>query len=547
MGQVAMHQAYESAHILLVEDDPGHQELVRSALQDGRPHVRVHVASSGSDAADIIEEHTAARYDCVILDYSLPDCTAPELLRDLAELGVNCPQVVISSSRSQDIVIESMRSGSVDFVPKQDAVLGNMLWDRIALAMHEHRHRERSRRNRERRQRHLVQLAELDPLTGLSNRRVVDELFNDRRRTWERRGEGSIILLDLDHFKRVNDEYGHAVGDRVLQAAAQAMRTVASNGDIACRWGGEEFIIVLRGRGYAEAVAAAEALRRRLAAESIRTESGILRVTASVGVTSFQSNEFRKDLIKQADQAMYEAKHLGRNRVVTWLHAVFRRLSRLPSVTRADRVTERLNAVLDAWELPFGPTQREHLTEHSIRVARVAHKLGTAMRLDANELRTLVTASLCHDIGKLLIPESVLAKRECLTTTERALINRHGQDGADMALDLGADEATACAIRHHHTRFDSYKGTDLECTLGPIPRILAVADSLVAMTSERTYQLRRSVNSALAELRCCHGGQFDPEVISVLPNALKDSDFADLVVRPAPIEMGSVLAAGAAG
>ncbi|NGZ77776.1 sensor domain-containing diguanylate cyclase [Saccharibacillus alkalitolerans] len=159
--------------------------------------------------------------------------------------------------------------------------------------------------------RELQEMMQTDSLTGLYNRRKMDELLNDAIK--ENGGKLAIILLDIDRFKRINDECGHLCGDAVLQRAAKILRLHEGENGTAGRWGGEEFLLLLRHTGLEEA----EALAERIRADMERTDFGKAgRVTGSFGVTAAEPGEGTRQIFKRADEALYAAKHGGRNRVV---------------------------------------------------------------------------------------------------------------------------------------------------------------------------------------------------------------------------------------
>jgi diguanylate cyclase (GGDEF)-like protein len=158
-----------------------------------------------------------------------------------------------------------------------------------------------------------VRLASVDPLTGLHNRRVFFELAEQAATRCGDRTALTAIMLDIDHFKRINDVYGHDVGDQAIAAVARA---AASECRIIGRLGGEEFAILLEGQSLSDGVAHAERLRARLAALTFDTTSGTLTLTCSFGASERKAGESIDDLIKRADVALYAAKTGGRNRVV---------------------------------------------------------------------------------------------------------------------------------------------------------------------------------------------------------------------------------------
>lgn len=173
---------------------------------------------------------------------------------------------------------------------------------------------QRARLARERRHRQHAQLeARTDALTGLPNRRGLDEQLHAALRQQPLGAPLSVIVFDLDHFKRVNDTCGHATGDAVLASAARELKRVLRDGDVFGRWGGEEFLVVLPGAPRTAAVAVAERLRWHLRTHVL---AGARAVTASFGVAAWRAEDTLGTLLARADARMYRAKSLGRDRTV---------------------------------------------------------------------------------------------------------------------------------------------------------------------------------------------------------------------------------------
>jgi diguanylate cyclase (GGDEF)-like protein/PAS domain S-box-containing protein len=170
---------------------------------------------------------------------------------------------------------------------------------------------------RKRHEDRLVALATTDPLTGASNRRAGDLSLQDALIAWQRHGTCfALLLLDCDHFKRVNDRWGHDVGDKVLAALVRICRENLREADTIIRWGGEEFLLCLRGAGRDVALSIAERLREAIACASVEHDSGSFQVTVSIGVTLVDAADRNTDeIVRRADQALYRAKEAGRNRV----------------------------------------------------------------------------------------------------------------------------------------------------------------------------------------------------------------------------------------
>lgn len=501
----------EPVRILLAEDDPEHQCLLHLAVRGGRPHVAISTAYNRDEFVAQIE---AQSFDCAVIDFNLADSRANELLRILSEIQPACPAIVVSADNSINAVVESFRSGSADFVAKHEAILGDTLWKRIEHACANARRTERKRRKIQRRHQRMVALAETDPLTGLANRRHVDRiLLGNGRKTFDRRGKASVILFDLDHFKRINDHYGHIAGDRVLRVVAETIRRQVRPNDIVARWGGEEFVVIRPACNLAQGVYWAERFRRSIAARSIElSDDDEVTVTLSAGVAAVDSHELSVHTLDRADQALYAAKNLGRDRVCTWEFVAFRRLLRtLPGNT----FEQRLQQMHTRTRALVGHVQLEYLTDHALAVGRVCTLIANALGLDRRTTGRLQLAARCHDLGKILVPESILAKQRPLTREEWHLLSRHAVDGAELAKEMGADGVIAGYIRHHHDRFNTS-----ESDVPFEAHVLAVADAYVAMVTARPYQTTRSRTAALHELRRGRGTQFHPQVVDVAIPAL---------------------------
>ena len=162
----------------------------------------------------------------------------------------------------------------------------------------------------------LKRLATTDPLTGAFNRRHFMELMlREQRRAERYDAVYSVLMIDIDHFKRVNDTYGHQVGDQAIQAMSAACQKALRPTDLLARYGGEEFIITLTHTDQPGAAKVAERLREAVSEIELQTEQGILKFTISIGVSTFFKRSLLEEIIGRADQALYQAKTSGRNRV----------------------------------------------------------------------------------------------------------------------------------------------------------------------------------------------------------------------------------------
>jgi diguanylate cyclase (GGDEF)-like protein len=170
----------------------------------------------------------------------------------------------------------------------------------------------------------LSEISARDALTGLYNRwYVMEKIDSEMNRSLRHRSPVSLIMLDIDHFKRVNDSFGHSAGDRVLRSVGQVLRDSCRIYDVAGRYGGEEFCVVLPETKVGNTTVVAERIRERLAANRFEIGGDSVAVTASIGIAGIDAIESEAALspailIDRADQALYSAKHRGRNRVEMW-------------------------------------------------------------------------------------------------------------------------------------------------------------------------------------------------------------------------------------
>lgn len=502
----------QNAKILVVDDDQTHQRLLSIIIQRGFKDATISTANDGEECRRKITEEP---FDCIVTDFNLPGCHTYELLTELKDVAPNVPVIVVSSSDEQQIVIDSMRSGVIDFIPKHDAFTSDVLCQRISKALAEQRRREGERRKTDRRKRELIEQAIRDHLTGLYNRRYMDEMLKRlSREPIDPRANVSITMVDVDHFKQVNDSHGHPFGDTVLQAVAEKILASCRDSDVAARWGGEEFLILKIGTDPVHAMNWAELLRQTIRDVTFEVNGAQVGVTISAGVVNLPIGEVTEDAVAKADKAMYLAKQHGRNRMFPGQIVSFYEKVLQVSATSNNPV-EKLNNILYLTQSTLGPTQWEDLTRHSQEVSRAAVRLGRNSDVNPATLERLRVAGLCHDLGKFVIPEAILAKSTPLSSEERKLLSLHAPLGAEMALMLGVDHETADYIRHHHQHYNATESNDgVDGSSVPLgARLLHIADALITMTSERPYQKKRTAEGAFSELRRERGRQFDPILI----------------------------------
>jgi len=297
--------------ILVCDDDPADRKLVRAYLRQvaGREIVML----EAGERAEIEKALGRGSIDLVLMDNQMPEKSGMEWLAEIVEKRM-APVVMLTGAGSEEVAVQALQEGAVGYLPK-GSLSKEKLVETIDVALEKWRLMQQSRANQE----ELERLANLDSLTGLHNRRaILHRLDEEIKQVRRYKGELSLTMLDIDHFKKVNDQYGHLTGDEVLENVAALMQQNVRNTDTVGRYGGEEFIVVLPKTDLSSAGIMAERLRKAIEAAEMRdSEGNTFGITVSQGLSSYKPGEDELALISHADDALYRAKQNGRNRVET--------------------------------------------------------------------------------------------------------------------------------------------------------------------------------------------------------------------------------------
>jgi len=349
--------------------------------------------------------------------------------------------------------------------------------------------------------------AATDSLTNLYNHRSLHEAL-DKEVERSRRHDHSlaVLMMDIDGFKLFNDTYGHQEGDRVLRQMARMLKREIRFNDIAGRYGGDEFMLILPETSRDEAVACANRILEAAAQEQVQPREGEnLPMSLSIGLAIFPDHSRHKEeLIAYADASLREAKEAaGGNLVVAddepddplaSKHTAFGVLDALVrAVDRKDRYTRR----------------------HSQQNAEYAVDLGQTMGLSEGTLNALRIAGLLHDVGKIGVPDDILRKPGALTDEEFAIMREHVVLSNLIVHGVPNLQEVSDAVYAHHERWDG-KGYPRGLTGEEIPlsgRIMALVDAYSAMILDRPYRKALTIEGAVAELRRNAGTQFDPDLV----------------------------------
>ena len=419
-----------------------------------------------------------------------------------------------------------------------------------------------------------------DGMTGLKTHRFFMEALTGEWKRSTRAGRSfSLVLMDLDRFKFVNDFYGHLDGDLVLQRVARVLVENCRRSDVVARYGGDEFVVLMPETDSDQSHQMAAKLRSWICSDPVLRDKN---VTSSFGVATFPLNgSTPQELIQVADASMYLSKHQGGNAVSTadqfnpddskkwkrdvldaYLGVTLKRLfatgpdafveirSRIEQFARSLAETEPSSRSkdLEATEIsgpaaelffePLPPIVMDTLTSlalavdskdqftqgHSVKVSSYAVLIAEAIGMAASEIEAVRLGAMLHDVGKVGVVESILNKNGPLDPEEWEAMKRHVEYGAKLLEPLRGTQSVREMVAHHHEFFDG-SGYPHGLTGEQIPlgaRIIAIADAYDTITSERTYKKARTAEEAFQELDRCASAQFDPELVRIFINRLRD-------------------------
>ncbi len=396
----------------------------------------------------------------------------------------------------------------------------------------------------------LKKEAVTDSLTELYNRRYFNQaLQKEAERAQRLHQPFSVVSLDLDYLKKINDTYGHFFGDLAIRTIADILKKNARSIDVPARLGGEEFSVLLPGVDSSGAMIAAERIRAAIEAQELDT---IGHVTASIGVSTFPEHSIKLDeLLDLADQAMYKSKINGRNRVTLakatdsedeWHEIAFAAFMDILTKQKipipdaiAKEVTSKLKAinasetkstlfsVADTLSQTYNQHYKKGLTKAKVSMAI---ELGRKMELSKEDIDKLKIAMMLYDIGKLLIPEEILNKKDPLTDEEKKKIQEHPLVAARKILQpISAVSDIVPIIEAHHENWDG-TGYPNKLSGESIPvasQIILLIDAYFALTQSRPYRVARSKEEALEIIKLESGKKWNEKLVEQFVDMLNES------------------------
>jgi len=391
-----------------------------------------------------------------------------------------------------------------------------------------------------------------DPLTELFNRRFYeDALAREAKRALRLNQPFTLISLDLDKLKHINDMYGHSAGDAAIKAVARVINKNSRSVDVPSRVGGEEFAIILPGVDSQGGLVAAERIRASLEAEPVEI---VGKITASIGVATFIEQTSNPDeLVEMADKAMYFAKQNGRNQVklaeaadeISWQEVavdafvqildnhkipfnesmaddLYKKLQTNQEHASGASTKDLLYNVVDTISKSYAPQHQEGVTKAKVQLASAIAK---RFDLSKNDVDKLKIAMLLYDIGNIMVPNDLLKKTSPLTDEEKATITKHPIYAAQEILKPISHVANIIPIiEHHHEAWDGTgypskkKGDDIPL----ISQIILIVDSYYAMTSDRPYRKAFSEAEAVEEIKKLRGKKYSEELTDEFIRSIED-------------------------
>ena len=368
----------------------------------------------------------------------------------------------------------------------------------------------------------LTEYANIDGLTGAYNHRYFYELIGvEFEDSMKNNLHLSLLMVDIDYFKKYNDMYGHAKGDELLKTITSLLHKNIRISDSLFRYGGDEFCIILPGTNKEDASLIANKLREEAYNYNSFGQEYLPdgKLTISIGVSTLNTkSENCNNFIENADMALYRAKFLRRNKVEVY-SSVF------------DQVVETDNMNPDLLEnmkslkalISVINSRDTYTFKHVDRVFHYCNIMADYLKLSIADKRLLLFGAYLHDLGKINVSKETLIADNNLTKEQWEELKKHPQDGADIVKQIEGFEDVVPIVLQHHEKYD---GTGYPNGLSGenicyLARILTVVDSFDAMTNQRTYQKTKTFEEAFEEIERCKGTHFDPIIAEKFIECIK--------------------------
>ncbi|MDD4774199.1 MAG: diguanylate cyclase [Eubacteriales bacterium] len=366
----------------------------------------------------------------------------------------------------------------------------------------------------------LTEYANLDGLTGVYNHRYFYECLG--RLSEESTNNNtplSLLIMDIDYFKKYNDIFGHKKGDELLVALIGTIKTHIRKEDVLCRYGGDEFCLILTDTDKKQANDIADRLRESVANTYFDGQEYMPdgNLTISIGLAAFSSQtDNYYNLIENADIALYKAKFLRRNKVEVF-NSIFEQFKEFDNgdLIESLKSLKTLLVVINSRD--------KYTYKHAERVFNYCNLMAVHLSLPIKEKKVLLYSAYLHDLGKINISKEILVGDNQLKQEQWDELRRHPKDSADIIAQVKGFEDVVPIVLQHHEKYDGsgYPEGLAGENIAYLARILTIIDSFDAMTNQRTYQKIKTFNEAYEEIERCRGTHFDPDLADEFIKVMK--------------------------
>ena len=533
-----------SLSVLLVENDPVASHLFRRSLEENHSCL-VDQASNLNEAMTKLKRNS---YHLLLVESELDQENGVNLVDEVRRIHLNIPVVLMACEPNQDLRERVKNSIGVTLLIKNEnhyQELSNILRESYRKFYRTGSKREKDWGRERSLERHLDSrmIPEImdvrsgnriqDELTGLySHSYLHDRVVLEYARVTRYSYPLSCLMVDIDHFKSINEQYGHRVGDEILKKAGELLFENCRLSDIVARYGGEEFAVLLPHVDYQGAKELANRLRLVFAEHQFTVENHEINLTVSIGISSYPEDtiDHCAEITSYANDALFRAKALGRNCVTLYKDIVPTFGEGLPSLKISEdkilefqrRMTEisslARKAYIDASKALIRALEnKDRFTAgHAASCAKYALQVAQVMGMSIEDAEIVQHAALLHDIGKICIPDNILLKSGKLSFAEFESMKQHPYLGYKILKPIKFLQQESILVLHHHEWFN---GEGYPCRLksAEIPlgsRIISVIDSYDTMRiAGGRYKKTFTVEDSVRELVVCAGAQFDPHVV----------------------------------
>lgn len=525
-----MENKNQKERLLVVDDDENTRLVYEEILSE-----EGYFVETASTLESAVEELEKASYDLVLADLRLPDGSGLDLLGFIRDSEIPAEVIIVTGYASVENTIEALNRGAFAYMQKPVNMEELKIFIARALKI-----KKLSADNRALLQR-FKDLSLKDPHTGLYNYRYLSErLKKELGRARRHDLPLSVVMIDIDYFKSINDVYGHSYGDRILKDFSSFLKDFVRDTDVVLRYGGEEFVLILTDTSSDGAVTVVRRLLDEVNRHVFDPEGRRVRFTISVGVWSLAKGDLSStvsSVIDAVDSAMLKAKELGGDRFVEYHQASLE--GAVSGVLekgiedfreKIDRMQKRANQSVVESIYALAKTieaKQSSISEHAEDMVAIVGAIGRKLGLEKTVIEKVKQATLLHDLGKIGIPDSILSKKGPLTPEEYEVVRKHPQIGAEIVRSIHSLNGVSQMILYHHERYNGL-GYPRGLKGDRIPlasRIIAIVDVYQALISARPYHSAYTKEQALSMIEQSAGSDFDPEIVSVFLEVVREGDY----------------------